>query len=114
VDREPIEMIFQAFDLNNDGRVELNEFVEGYFIKQVEDEMRMNELEAMVEEDSLKMEEIKSKLEEVKASEVLNAYRIMENSPLSISIVEARDLPKGTVNPYVVISVGDSQTQKSD
>lgn len=88
--------------------------MEGYFYKQVEDEMRLKELEEMVVEDTAKMEEIKSKLEEVKQNETLNAYRIMENSPLSISIIEARDLPRGTVNPYVVISVGESQKQKSD
>ena len=44
IDREPIEMIFNAFDENHDGRVELKEFVDAYFIKQVEDEIRMQEL----------------------------------------------------------------------
>lgn len=86
--------------------MELGEFVDAYFIKQVEDEIRMQELQAMVTEDTAKMEEIQTKLEEVKQTEVLNAYKIMENSPLSISIIEARDLPRGTTNPYVVISVG--------
>lgn len=114
VEQEPIEVIFNAFDSDGNGRIELNEFVDGYFYKQVEDEMRLKELEEMVVEDSAKMEEINTKLEEVRANEVLNAYRIMENSPLSISIIEARDLPRGTVNPYVVISVGESQQQKSD
>ena len=109
MEQEPIEVIFNAFDSDGNGRIELNEFVDGYFYKQVEDEMRLKELEEMVVEDSAKMEEINTKLEEVRANEVLNAYRIMENSPLSISIIEARDLPRGTVNPYVVISVGESQ-----
>jgi len=58
VESDPIEIIFNAFDVNNDGRVELNEFVEGYFYKQVEDEMRLKELEEMVVEDTAKMEEI--------------------------------------------------------
>jgi len=108
VDREPVEALFRALDEDNNRRIELNEFVEGYFLKQVEDEIRLKELEEMVVEDAHKMEEIKEKLEEVAKSEVLNSYDIMENSPLSISIVEARELQKGTINPYVVISVGES------
>lgn len=50
----------------------------------------------MIREDTHKMEEIAVKYEEVKAAEVLNAYHIMENSPLSISVVEARELPRST------------------
>ena len=66
VEREPIEVIFNAFDSDGNGRIELNEFVDGYFYKQVEDEMRLKELEEMVLEDTAKMEEIQTKLEEVR------------------------------------------------
>lgn len=106
VDRAPIADIFNAFDADHNGKVDLNEFVDGYFYKQVDGEIRLKELLEMVEEDTQKMEEIEKKLEEVKKTEVPNSYGIMENSPLSISVIEARDLPRGTVNPYVVIQVG--------
>jgi hypothetical protein len=96
VDEVPVEQLFMALDENGDGRIELNEFVEAYFLKQVEDEMRLKELEEMVIEDSEKLEEIKVRLEQVRESEQLNQYGIMEGSPFSVTLVEARDLPKST------------------
>lgn len=58
--------------------------------------MRLKELEEMVIEDSEKLEEIRVRLEQVRETEQLNQYGIMEGSPFSVTLVEARDLPKST------------------
>ena len=67
----------------------------------------------MIREDTAKLEEIQSKYEEVKNTEVVNSYNIMENSPLSISVVEARELKSSTQSPYVMITVGESQKSQT-
>lgn len=76
--------------------------------------MRLKELEEMVLEDSEKLEEIKVRLEQVRVSEQLNQYQIMDGSPFSITIVEARNLPKGSINPYVLVRVTGNEEQKTE
>jgi hypothetical protein len=53
-------------DRDGNGRIELKEFVEAYFIQQLEVEERLKELETMIAEDTTKMQEIEAKHEEVK------------------------------------------------
>jgi hypothetical protein len=74
-------------------------------------ELRIEELDEIIKEDLEKLEDLKERLREFQLTEKYNRFGIMEESILTIGIVEARDLkPQGKIgmggglaNPYVVV-----------
>lgn len=92
------ELIFTEIDRDQSGRVSLQEFVESYFIQQVQVEERISELIRLIEEDSKKRQELVTRLEEIQAGEQVNEYGIMLNSILTARIIEGRGIkaPNGT------------------
>lgn len=85
-------MIFQEIDRDQNGKVSLQEFVESFFIQQVQVEERISELTRLIEEDSKKRQELVTRLEEIQAGEQVNEYGIMLNSVLTARIIEGRGL----------------------
>ena len=54
--------------------------------------MRIEELEKLIEDDSKKRVDIAGRLEDISAVEHINQYGIMNNSALTVTIIEARGL----------------------
>mmetsp|Transcript_25454 Transcript_25454/g.19201 ORF Transcript_25454/g.19201 Transcript_25454/m.19201 type:complete len:124 (-) Transcript_25454:979-1350(-) len=82
-------------------------------------ELRIQQLNVMIQDDSKNVIEIKKKLAEVERSERMNEYNVMEGSTLSIRIWEARKLISqraigANINPYVAVTLNNSQTQETD
>ncbi len=84
------------------------EFVESYFAQQMEVEDRIHELTVMIEEDMKKKTEIQSKLKEIEGTERINQFGIMDESQLTATVVEARELGQGNLgapSPYVMMEI---------
>ncbi len=114
MDTRLAEELFQEIDKDGSERVSLQEFVEAYFEQQREVEERIDELKLMIEEDSKKKAEIEKKLKEVSSTQRMNPYGIMDGSTLTVTVIEARELPSSS--SYVEIrctNEADPQKQKT-
>ena len=63
-----------------------------YFQQQVAVQLRIEELNKLIEEDNRKRKDIAGRLEDISANEHINQYGIMNNSVLTVNIIEARGL----------------------
>ncbi len=114
-DDEMIDAIFDNLDKDQNGRVSKDEFCKGY----IDVENFFKETVEACKEKALELNKIKTEyeqqLQEAMRTEVVNKYGIMENSVLTASVIEARDLKpmdfEGISDPYVMLECSGQTCQ---
>ena len=102
-------------DKDLDGRVTVDEFIKVFL--EAED-ILINKCEnskKYLEEHLRQRKEAAAKLEEVRRTERLNSYGIMDDSILTVDVIEAKELVAldwdNSSDPYVILTSGANQAQ---
>lgn len=120
-----VDDLFTKIDINNDGRVSLDEFVETFHNQKREFIEQIETLDLRIKDQEQRKQAIEVKLYDLERTEkstnnrhpVNTSWRIMKNSTLSVHIIDARQLRPGGArlsNAQVRLSIEDqsSNTQK--
>ncbi len=79
-------------DTNKDGSISVNEFIGSYVEGEIKLKERLNEVNKVIAERRRQIDEFGARLGDARQGEVLNNNGIMENSLLTVHVVQAEDL----------------------
>ncbi|CAG9315054.1 unnamed protein product [Blepharisma stoltei] len=105
VDENYVKTIFESMDVNKDGGVSIDEFINGY-LEQVNG---LSEAIARYNQTILaknkELATLREQLEEAKKVERMNTYGIMEGSTFTVRVIEAQNLNVVTGRPTAYVNL---------
>ena len=99
VEESYVRTIFESMDLNHDGQVSSDEFLNVYLEQVNGISEAIAKLKQQIQEKKRDLDSLKEQLEEAKVSERINSWGIMEGSLLTVRVVEAQNLNTLTGKP---------------
>ncbi|CDW90728.1 c2 domain containing protein [Stylonychia lemnae] len=127
-DRNIAKILFQKMDKNRDGSVSLDEFINCYIDGEIKLKDRLNEIIKQLAERRRQIDEFQARYDEskvniscinlfLKQTEKLNRYGIMENSVLTVHVLQAEDLRTldmedgSQTEPYVILAIENQKIE---
>jgi hypothetical protein len=107
-DHALLQELFDKMDVNRDGHITVDEFIDSYIEAENLILGRIDLLRKQIADNTRQMEAAKRQEIETQAAEQLNEYGIMKGSILTVHVMQARELKAmdlgGTADPYVKLS----------
>ena len=98
-------------DKNYDGKITRDEFIKTFLEAEEILLFKIENSKKYIEDYKLQRKNAVNRLDEIKRTEVLNSYGIMEDSVITITIIEGHNLGYGEIIPYCSLKCGREHYQ---
>ena len=104
-EEEYVRTIFDSFDVNHDGQVSIEEFINGY-LEQVNGlSEAVAKFRQQILEKKRELASLNEQLEDARKTERMNSWGIMEGSLLTVRVVEAQNLASFAGKPSAYVNL---------
>ena len=103
--------LYERMDKNYDGKITRDEFIKTFLEAEEILLFKIENSKKYIDDYRLQRQNAVNRLDEIKRTEVLNSYLIMEDSVVTITVIEGHNLGYGEIVPYCVLKCGRENYQ---